>query len=65
MDEKLKVLRFEVGIQVAYLKRGDKYASVVITSLLKEIANDYGDEEAENVITKLGLTRFLFCDLGY
>ena len=60
MDEKLKELRYEVGIQVAYLKRGDKYASVVITSLLKEIANDYGDEEAENVITKFRLN-----ELGY
>ena len=60
MDEKLKVLRFEVGIQVAYLKRGDKYASVVITSLLKQIANEFGDEQAENVITKFRLT-----ELGY
>ena len=60
MDEKLKVLRFEVGIQTAYLKRGDKYASVVITSLLKEIANEFGDEESENVITKFRLT-----ELGY
>ena len=60
MDEKLKVLRFEVGIQTAYLRRGDKYASVVITSLLKEIANEFGDEESENVITKFRLT-----ELGY
>jgi hypothetical protein len=60
MDEKLKVLRFEVGIQVAYLKRGDKYASVVITSLLKQIANEFGDEDAENVITKFRLN-----ELGY